>query len=208
MNHPLDVPLPEDILGSTSLDQFPVVTCLSCHQPQELDGNDIIDEETDYFLQDPGFVSCESCHVSLSGSIRQQSHWNFSQKAHLVSLTPGSSADKTSDEFSISGIDTESNTCLSCHDEVTVTIPGMNESRQQKAQRFKSMSDHPIGMNYQYLLSQNPMYFNSLMGMEKTIRMFDGRVGCGSCHSLYSDTPSNLVLDNEDSAICHTCHNR
>jgi hypothetical protein len=144
----------------------------------------------------------------MSGSVKQQSHWKFSQKAHLVSLTLGAFDDKTSDDFTVFNIDGESGTCISCHDEITVTIPAINETLQQKAERFRNMHDHPIGMDYQHILSKNSMYFNSLMGMEKSIRMFDGKIGCGSCHSLYSNIPGNLVLDNEDSEMCHTCHNR
>jgi predicted CxxxxCH...CXXCH cytochrome family protein len=204
MNHPLNVPMPAGI----SKDQSTVMTCLSCHLPQDPNGMNTQNGQTDHVLQDPGIVGCESCHERLSGSIRQRSHWKFSRKAHLVSLVRGSLVDKTSDAFMASGIDMESSTCLSCHDKVTVTIPAMNETRQQKTQRFKSMTDHPIGMNYQYILSQNPMYFNSLMGQQGRIRMFDGQVGCGSCHSLYSDIPSNLTAEYKGSVLCRTCHNR
>ena len=121
---------------------------------------------------------------------------------------PESLNKKTSDDFMISSIDIESSTCLSCHDKVTVTIPVMNETPRQKARHFRTMTDHPIGMNYQYILSQNPMYFNSLMDKQDRFCLFDGKVGCGSCHSLYSDIPSNLVADYKGSVLCVTCHNR
>lgn len=211
MNHPLDVPLPPRVMDTAASEISPTVTCLNCHLPQESDSRDT-NEDQGPFLQDPGNVSCASCHEKLPGSIRQQSHWKFSQKAHLVSLKPASMNNEVagdSDALAAGDIDMESNTCLSCHDEVTVTIPAMNETRQEKADRFRSMTDHPIGMNYGYILSQNKMYFNSLKGQERRIRMFDGKVGCGSCHSLYSDIPSKLTVEyEEESRLCHTCHNR
>ena len=204
MNHPLDVPLPA---GAAS--QMPggsTVTCLSCHQPQQ--GVNVSGDSGDQVLQRPEEVGCETCHSRISGSLRKQSHWKFSQKAHLVALVPGSTDNKSEFDFSGSNIDGESSTCLSCHDEVTVTIPAMNETRQEKGRRFRSMTDHPIGMDFNYMLSRNSMYFNSLRGLEGRIRMFDGKVGCGSCHSLYSDLDAKLVVENEESQLCHTCHNR
>lgn len=205
MNHPLGDRLPDILSGQISSTRSSTVTCLSCHQPQDNESFDPGEGEPDLFLQDPVQVGCDSCHGMINGSIKRQSHWKFSQKAHLLPLVPDS--DKASGDLMISGIDDESNTCLSCHDEVTATIPAVNETSRQKADRFRNMTDHPIGMNYQSLLSRNPMHFNSLQQRDR-IRMFGGQVGCGSCHSLYSNKPSNLVQNYQGSELCRTCHNR
>ena len=41
---------------------------------------------------------------------------------------------------------------------------------------------------------------------EQAILRIDGQVGCGSCHSHYSTLPDHLVMTNEHSQLCHSCH--
>ncbi|MHC4293642.1 MAG: cytochrome c3 family protein [Planctomycetota bacterium] len=38
------------------------------------------------------------------------------------------------------------------------------------------------------------------------IRLFNDRVGCGSCHSLYAQTEKNLVDRYEMGVLCRQCH--
>jgi predicted CXXCH cytochrome family protein len=40
------------------------------------------------------------------------------------------------------------------------------------------------------------------------IRLFDGRLGCGSCHSLYSQQQKKLVMSNQNGKLCIKCHNK
>ncbi len=181
------------------------ITCLTCHGSEQAAGADNGEERS---LHTPDEGICQSCHGRLAGSLKQRSHCKFSTKAHLVNLTPGNVSDKTSGGLTASGIDSESRDCVTCHDEISITIPGFNESRREKAERYKNMSDHPIGMDYQQNLSVNRMYFNELSGEGDKIRLFDGKIGCGSCHSLYSQTASNLVIEYKGAKLCRTCHNR
>jgi len=195
--------LPAGVRSSSG--QSSTVTCLSCHQPELSGGSD---SQTDRILQQPEQVGCDSCHLQLSGSLRQQSHWKFSRKAHLLTLVPGSENDKFSSDLKVSDIDTESSTCLGCHDEVSANVPAMNQAGHRGGRGYSGMSDHPIGMNYQSVLVDNSMLYNSLKIGPNRIRMFDGKVGCGSCHSLYSQIPSLLAVGNDRSALCRECHNR
>jgi predicted CXXCH cytochrome family protein len=36
--------------------------------------------------------------------------------------------------------------------------------------------------------------------------LFDGNLGCGSCHSAYSKEPHLLVMNNRGSKLCLSCH--
>ena len=71
------------------------------------------------------------------------------------------------------------------------------------------MASHPIGMDYRYTaLNKSQFYFYPSRD-QKRIRLFNGKLGCGSCHSLYAQTKNNLVagFDNDNSELCLKCHN-
>ncbi|NNK62673.1 MAG: hypothetical protein HKO98_05620 [Gemmatimonadetes bacterium] len=42
--------------------------------------------------------------------------------------------------------------------------------------------------------------------VDPRIRLFDGNLGCGSCHSVYAGEPGLLVMRNERSRLCTSCH--
>ena len=105
-------------------------------------------------------------------------------------------------------IDVESHGCLSCHDDITVTIPRANETKRDKMQRRQNMADHPIAMEYELIAMRNIReYFFPIMNTDQ-IRLFNGKVGCGSCHSLYAQTDKHLVKQNNQGQLCRTCHNK
>jgi len=41
---------------------------------------------------------------------------------------------------------------------------------------------------------------------EQEIRLFEGRIGCGTCHDPFSKLPKQLVMSNKGSRICLACH--
>jgi len=75
-------------------------------------------------------------------------HWRFSTRAHLGSINPETvwSVDSAQP---IGVIDAESRMCLSCHDNTSIIILTYNETNQQKWARYRSMNNHPIGVDYQ-----------------------------------------------------------
>jgi predicted CXXCH cytochrome family protein len=65
-------------------------------------------------------------------------------------------------------------------------------------------SRHPIGAEqHPRGPGDNLVHPNSL---DPRIRLFDGRVGCGSCHSPYAREHALLVMSNDRSALCLSCH--
>ena len=197
LSHPVGVRPTGAIKPDMPLDQDSRVTCLTCHLTS-------LSSQKDKMLHVPneeGF--CAKCHSKMSGNTRQRSHWQFSTSAHLGPINPnkrGLSNFETGGEVDI---DKESHACLSCHDNVSASVKSVawsNSARQE------SMSDHPIGMSYQEVSMQRVNRYFPLFNTPQ-IRLFDGRLGCGSCHSLYSKQQKKLVMSNQNDRLCVKCHN-
>ncbi len=105
----------------------------------------------------------------------------------------------------VNEIDPESMTCVSCHDDITVSVPQENETYRQRRARWTTMSDHAIGMRYAAVARQIGE-FNYPPTDAERIRLFDGKVGCGSCHSLYADNPAYLAVKQNYGRLCRSCH--
>lgn len=204
LSHPVGIkpggPVPKDL----PLDINSNITCLTCHQ--ETGYSDGTDDSKKYFLRRSiSEQLCASCHMNITDIQDRRSHWQFSQRAHLDSIKP--KADAPEEEIlSFRDIDSESLMCLSCHDEVTVTLPSQYETYGEKKARFNGMADHPIGMEYEDIALAKPGYYFYPQRDQEKIRLFDGRVGCGSCHSLYAKSKSYLVDTLENDVLCIKCH--
>lgn len=67
--------------------------------------------------------------------------------------------------------------------------------------------EHPIGVRMMAgrgNLEEGEL--RSPTSLDPRVRLFDGRVGCGSCHSIYAPGRNKLVMPNERSALCTACH--
>jgi predicted CXXCH cytochrome family protein len=205
-NHPVGVTINPAISGNMPLDTTGRITCLTCHKKPPSSGNSInTDVSQDFTLYMPeGVQFCASCHTKMKTSLSRQSHWRSSMSVHLSPIKQG----WPSTVLGKSGtIDDESRTCLGCHDQVTVTIPPGRETIAQKRLRWRNMRDHPIGMDYSNVaLVKSSRYKYPLINDQ--IRLFDGKMGCGSCHNLYSNERKFLVQENSSSALCRQCHDR
>jgi hypothetical protein len=146
--------------------------------------------------------------MEMGDTLLQQAHWQFSTRAHLGSINPQLPFSVGDPDPFFGGLDAESRTCLSCHEGVYITIPTDHETLEQKARRWQNMSDHPIGMDYQQVAMRKTRNYNFPLADGRKIRLFDGQVGCGSCHSLYAKTRNHLVMPQEKGVLCRNCHNK
>jgi predicted CXXCH cytochrome family protein len=202
LNHPVDMYPTGSFPAEMPLDSSGRMTCLTCHDQQSaIETN----PSNDRLLDVPsGIEFCSSCHLERLGTSKEQAHWQFSSKAHLGSIHPEPSIENT---MQISGIlDTESQTCLSCHEDISATIAGVMSTPENSG--LAQLSNHPVGMSYSSVASRYPSQYNTLSGNDRHIRLFDGKMGCGSCHSLYSTLEKNLVQDNSGDRLCFECHNK
>lgn len=142
----------------------------------------------------------------MGGTFAKQSHWQSSTRAHLISKKARFAKSTNSGQF-FGNIDPESLSCLSCHDNITITIPPRNETSKQRKRRWQRMSDHPIGMEYMDVALRRIGGYKFPL-LDDRVRFFKGKLGCWSCHSLYAKTKHNLVYRNEGGILCRRCHNK
>ena len=123
LNHPVSIRPKDTIPKNMPLDDHSRLTCLTCHDDSESSGtlNYFSDSQERLLFQPEGIQFCASCNTEMCGTKWEQSHWQFSTRAHLSSINLRSA---TFDDHTqtVDGIDLESRTCLSCHDGVSVNI--------------------------------------------------------------------------------------
>ncbi|MDY7107320.1 MAG: cytochrome c3 family protein [Planctomycetota bacterium] len=187
------------------------ITCVTCHdnsttelhRQARLDGTDLLR------MPASGGSLCEQCHDAMSPR-RVDRHALMLEQAHL--RWPGdfgedgaaSSADAPGSLF-----DSHSERCLSCHDgsvasDVGHDTPGfvIGDGRS-----LGFPAGHPIGVEYPRRASSRSGSPLKPPGMlDGRIRLYNDRVGCLTCHSLYASERGQLVLPNTGSALCLSCH--
>jgi predicted CXXCH cytochrome family protein len=202
LNHPVGVQSNGHIPVDMPLNDMEQLTCLTCHD--ELNNTKGF---AAYLRRAPGGEFCASCHRDAGGfDPKKSSHWQFTNEAHLQNNKMGSFYEE--DIETIDGIDSESYTCLSCHDNISAVIPAENETVYERMQRWNQMRNHPIGMIYETRAIRKGHSFKMPFTIDSRIRFFNGRMGCGSCHNLYNTQRNNPVLESDRGLLCRQCHRR
>ncbi len=174
------------------------ITCLTCHDNDDPAAHDRARQQHSPMLREGGspLGLCVECHDP--GETRR-GHGSRLTQAHL--LWPGKSF---SDKGLTGGVDAETRSCLACHDgAVALDISdGMGVS---------SHGEHPVGVEFRSRRDTvgrpiRERTFPPAAALDSRIRLFDNRVGCGSCHSPYSTEKHLLVKSNHLSALCTSCH--
>ena len=94
----------------------------------------------------------------------------------------------------------ESTACLSCHDG-SLASGVIHGARQGLPLDLRA--GHPVGLAYRVGRGGS---LRPPASVDHRIRLPDGRVGCGSCHSPYSGERFMLVVPNDGSRLCLACH--
>ena len=208
LNHAVDIVPHGQIPAEMPLDSNQRMTCLTCHDSSKVSKkNQTNSTRLLQIPQDSTNRFCGQCHTVIGGSFRVISHWQFSNLAHLETINPNAAGSEKPVRSS-GRLDIETKNCLSCHDNIRVTIPSLNETESQKRARWGTMTDHPVGIDYRnFALQKSNMFFYPRRNPDR-VRLFDGKVGCGSCHTLYAKNKAQTNETLDRGRICLQCHDR
>lgn len=97
-------------------------------------------------------------------------------------------------------IDRLSVECLSCHDG---TIATDVDYRLGEGIWMHFSGAHPIGVSYMGAM-MNEKELAPLGSLDRRLRLFDGKIGCATCHDMFSTVPGKLVMSSV--RLCTSCH--
>lgn len=165
------------------------MTCVTCHVMHRVDGGK--KGEDRYYLRRSvsGKQFCLICH-------------SVDEKGHLFVGATHSSKLRVKD---ISArVDSTTLLCVECH---TDHISSIDRSGSGTMQHSTGRLNHPVGVEYEQVASRKPRLFTPRTMLREEIELSDGRIGCGTCHNRFSRHRYMLVMSNEGSALCFSCHN-
>ncbi|MFQ5901062.1 MAG: cytochrome c3 family protein [Thermodesulfobacteriota bacterium] len=194
LTHPVDIRPSMKIPSTFILDWKGEITCVTCHNAHGKEG------EGSYLLRVKmrGESFCRNCHDFIESGFGM--HKGTVESAHFARRY----RENDRGEF----IDESSRNCLNCHDAAFSKdiFPGREINTGVFEHNPGLGLSHPIGADY---FETSRKYMGAYVRPESLnpeIRLFNGRVGCGSCHNPYSKRHFQLVMSNEHSALCFACH--
>lgn len=189
MTHPVQV---SPVLATP--DSLPLVdgqvACVTCHDASP----DHHSAAVPVGQRQEGASLCLSCHQGTPAMSRGM-HAMATKKAHLLGEY------RTSARHGAIDLDAESKTCMECHDGTLGPDAGAHSSGLSGTN-----FEHPIGVLMRSGGHTRGGDFKLSRRVDDRIRLFEGMVGCGSCHSPYSRESAQLVMSNQNSALCMSCH--
>lgn len=197
LSHPSNRQAMRQIPKELPLDWAGRITCVTCHYPHRTDQPDV----TGFRIRTEtiGRPFCQNCHNDLHDRITNK-HSKSLDLSHIGGVGSNRDARAILDQTSLQ--------CLSCHDgTVARTSPVKLPNGIQRGawQHAKIGLSHPIGVNYPPPYNMRTRYRPTEM-LNPKIRLFDGKLGCCTCHEPYSDKKHGLVMSNERSELCLQCH--
>jgi predicted CXXCH cytochrome family protein len=187
--HPVDIQPETSVPADMPLEQGRLA-CITCHFVHSFSIK--VQKFTYYLLRRPGKGApfCSACHrIDVNGHI-------FFENLHRGSYQV-TNQDSLLDRYTLQ--------CIECHDDKINQNTGSLGSG--KWQHFSSSKlNHSIGVSYVNISAGKPLDFNHVGALPPAIRLYDGKIGCGTCHNPYSREKSMLVMSNSRSRLCQECH--
>ncbi|MEK6652938.1 MAG: cytochrome c3 family protein [Nitrospirota bacterium] len=173
------------------------LTCATCHDIHtSLEWSKMVS-----LLRRPvtGMEFCSTCHEENPGEV---SHTRVLAFAHGA----GSKYIRTNPSGTLDSLSIQ---CLSCHDSSigkgdSIVGAGFWTHSKDLAQH---LGGHPIGVYYDESRARDPEGYKPKASIAP-LRLFSGKIGCGSCHDPYSTRANKLIMSNAGSGLCLRCHNR
>lgn len=192
-SHPINMRPKDNIPLKTHLDKNGLFTCTTCHDVHKENKTSNKQELSGLLWGHiKGRAFCRLCHSqeTLTGDWRHQTALNY---AHSFGKFTPDLEGLILDKYSIE--------CLSCHDGTISKYPQVEV--KQGVWQHTGGSQHPIGIDY-----PNSQDFTYSGALPEEIRLFDGKVGCLSCHEMYSKEYKKLSMSNKKSRLCLACHKK
>jgi predicted CXXCH cytochrome family protein len=158
------------------------LTCLTCHYAHPGKG---AAQKTFVRRETTGPSFCMACHLN-----DKREHVNIGT-AHVDPY-------KTKSTGTLDGL---TFLCIECHD----------NKLSEKGELFGiqtclSKLNHAVGISYERGSLKKAKEYRPAGMLDKNISLFDGKLGCGTCHNIYSEIRYLLVMDNHGSKLCLECH--
>ncbi|MBI4654639.1 MAG: cytochrome c3 family protein [Nitrospirae bacterium] len=172
-----------------------MIACTTCHNIHGEYQN--VFGEKAYFLRRPytGREFCISCHKQ---GISLEPHAGVIDVAHM-----GSRFKVTNPSEPLDPISRE---CISCHGGIVGKAVTFGFGSGVWTHE-KPANSHPIGVDYEKSrLQRKESMLKPTSLVDKRIIFFDGKIGCGTCHDIYSKEQRSLVMSNKGSKLCTSCH--
>lgn len=190
-SHPSGIKPSMPVPQGFPLDWAGRMTCATCHDPHG---------DTPLLIRGgkTGKTLCLSCHKDLNSMHRMTGEPIHSRDKASVSIMGFTPVDEEGT------LDHVSRECLACHDGslgalADVTLgPGIWN-------HGKGVS-HPIGVDYMRAYVKGGIRHPS--GLNKALKLFNGCIGCATCHSLFSKEHFRLAINNSRSGLCLACHDK
>jgi predicted CXXCH cytochrome family protein len=195
--------------GMTVPDALPLdrgrVVCTTCHLNGLAADHARARGDHSSLLRVPAGALCTACH-DLNRGRRADLHPFALGRAHLLWASSGGRTIPREASGSVAAMDTETRRCLTCHDGSVARGIGGSEDGDSPSAHGVGRS-HPVDVPYPTGGRRGPdAGLRPAASLDERIRLFDERVGCGSCHSLFSREEALLVMPNRLSALCLSCH--
>lgn len=195
-SHPVDMRASMNIPPVFPLNRRGNITCVTCHSVHKKDrpGKRYI-----LRVEESGELFCMICHGELIEGLAM--HKGTVGSAHI------SRRYVVEDQHDI--IDELSAKCLNCHDaSLAKDAIVENIGRGEYLHGQDIGIAHPIGVDYYEARAKYQGAYVTPESLRPEIKLFNGKVGCGSCHNPYSKRHFQLVMSNEGSKLCFACHNK
>ncbi|MEW6599613.1 MAG: cytochrome c3 family protein [Nitrospirota bacterium] len=186
---------PTDIYPSMSVpEDMPLLegklTCITCHYVHPEDNNlHLTDSNLFLRRQSRGIFFCTICH-------------KIDKNRHIVFENVHTGTYKVTDRTT--RIDSVSLECIECHD--TYARSADEPLGAGTWNHNKQEYNHPIGVSYNKITSKKMHQFRPEGTLSRDVRLFNGKIGCGTCHNIYSHEKKMLVINNRGSRLCLVCH--
>jgi predicted CXXCH cytochrome family protein len=199
--HPVDIrPRNIRVPADMPLSAHGEITCSTCH---DIHASFFTPYDTpSHYLRryEGGRAFCRACHTNAVGG----------KTGHTASLGESHFLSKYIVTDPSLGIDPMSKNCISCHDGSYASSASIQAGMWSHGRDFiqHDRGKHPIGVLYENARQRDGSKtdLKPLQMVDRRIRFFDGKVGCGSCHDPYSSIEQRLVMSDRGSELCLACH--